>query len=158
MKFSTDNNLSSQAVLQLAEAQCRQRGSRLTAKRKVVLQGLLDNPKALSAYELVDYFKNTLRVSIPAMSVYRILDFLQQQQLVHKLSSTNKFIACSHIACDHRHDMPQFLICKQCGDVKEIALGNTLFDHLQDQVQNAGYQLRSTQLELDCICHQCAEA
>ena len=51
----------------------------------------------MSAYELVDYCKETYGVSPPPMSVYRILDFLQQERLVHKLNLANKYIACAHI-------------------------------------------------------------
>ena len=92
---------------------------------------------------------------MPPMSAYRILDFLISEQLVHKLSSENKFVACSHILCRHDHQVPQFLICRQCQRVKEIAISSEIVKTLQVNVEEAGYHLLNSQLELDCICDQC---
>lgn len=145
-----------QQILDSAEAQCRSHGTRLTDKRKNVLSGLLDSGKALSAYELVDYCKEEFGQSIPAMSVYRILDFLREEQLVHKLNLANKYVACSHITCDHAHEIPQFLICDQCSHVKEISVSRSLVDDLKKNVEEADYQLLSPQIELNCLCQACA--
>jgi|TARA_B100000745_G_scaffold37923_1_gene23425 Fur family zinc uptake transcriptional regulator len=138
-----------------AEQSCQSHGARLTDKRKAVLSGLLTSGKALSAYELVDYCRDELDTSIPAMSVYRILAFLEQENLVHKLHVTNKYVACSHISCEHAHEIPQFLICESCGNVKEIGIKKSLIDTLKDNVEQAGYHLKSPQLELHCLCQNC---
>ena len=49
-----------QNILRHAEQQCRNRGARLTEKRKMVLTGLLESACALSAYELLDYWTTGL--------------------------------------------------------------------------------------------------
>lgn len=144
------------ATINHAEELCKSRGSRLTEKRKYVLNGLLSSKKALSAYELIDYCKEVFDISIPAMSVYRILEFLQNEQLVHKLNLANKYVACSHITCNHIHEVPQFLICNQCSNVKEIAIKRSLITTLKKNVEDAHYQLVSPQLELNCLCQSCA--
>mgnify|MGYP001042895638 CR=1 FL=1 len=145
-----------QAIIDHAEEHCRIHGARLTHKRKQVLLSLLQSKKALSAYELVDYCKNEFDESLPAMSVYRILDFLQQEHLVHKLSLANKYVACSHITCDHDHAaVPQFLICGNCQKVKEISVSKQVVAELQRNVEVAGYRLQSPQLEMSCLCQQC---
>lgn len=145
-----------QHILNHAEAQCRERGTRLTDKRKQVLSGLLGSGKALSAYELVDYCREEFGENIPAMSVYRILDFLQEEHLVHKLSLANKYVACSHITCDHAHEVPQFLICQQCSEVQEISISRSIIEKLEKNVEDANYRLLSTQVELNCLCKACA--
>jgi len=145
-------------TIQHAESQCRDRGARLTEKRKLVLSSLLSSNKAMSAYELVDYAKEELGASLPAMSVYRILEFLQAEHFVHKLNLANKFVACSHINCSHRHDVPQFLICRQCQRVEETSLGQLTTSELQHNVEKAGFQLVSPQIEIDCLCGDCAQA
>lgn len=144
-----------QAIIDHAERHCKEQGLRLTQKRKQVLSGLLQSDKALSAYELVDYYKTEYGDTIPPMSVYRILDFLQGEHLVHKLNLANKYIACSHITCNHTHEVPQFLICSQCLRVKEISISKSTIDTLQRNVENAGFHLASMQLELDCLCESC---
>lgn len=139
-----------------AQAQCLESGSKLTEKRKVVLQGLLQSKQALSAYELADYCRDELGESMPPMSVYRILEFLEGVQLVHKLKLANRFVACDHITCDHKHGVPQFLICQECNRVSEIGLKESTLRALRQNVENAGYKLVSPQLEMDCVCADCA--
>jgi len=143
-------------ILERAEQNCNATGARLTDKRKRVLTGLLKSQKALSAYDLVDYWRTEFNESIPAMSVYRILEFLENENLVHKLHLANKYIACSHISCDHTHEVPQFLICDACGNVKEIGIKKSLIETLRKNVAQAGYLLKSPQLELHCLCQDCA--
>lgn len=142
-------------ILQHAEQQCQTQGSRFTIKRKHILSALLDSQRALSAYEIVDYCKENFNEKLPAMSVYRILDFLQQSQLVHKLSLANKFVACSHITCQHEHKTPQFLICNECQKVQEIGIDTELIKTLEQNVTQAGFHLVSPQLEMNCLCEAC---
>ncbi|MGB0847977.1 MAG: Fur family transcriptional regulator [Thiolinea sp.] len=144
-----------QASLKQAELHCEKQGIRLTNKRKQVLSGLLKSDKAMSAYELVDYCKAEFGSSMPAMSVYRILDFLGNEHLVHKLNSSNKYVACTHITCEHGHDVTQFLICDQCQRVKEINVSQSMIEHLRDNVEATGFHLVSHQLEMKCLCEQC---
>jgi len=145
-----------ESIIQHAEQHCDMRGSRLTQKRKQVLTGLVKSNKALSAYALIDFCKQEFGESLPAMSVYRILDFLESELLVHKLNLANKYVACMHISCDHAHAVPQFLICKSCSIVKEITVEESTITDLGNTVKGAGYQLLSPQIELNCLCDNCA--
>lgn len=144
-------------VIAKAIESCRRSGTRLTDKRKNLLALLLASETPLSAYELAEQYGKHYSTSIPPMSVYRMLDFLVGENLVHKLSSESKFIACSHIACDHTHQVPQFLICGQCRKVREIGIDADIIQALRGNVTNAGYRLLSSQLELQCLCHECAD-
>jgi Fur family zinc uptake transcriptional regulator len=139
-----------------AEAQCTDNGSRLTKKRKVVLQGLLQTKQAMSAYELADYCRDVLGEAMPPMSVYRILEFLEGEQLVHKLKLANRFVACVHITCDHKHAVPQFLICEQCNKVSEVSIKESTLRALRNNVETAGFKLASPQIEMNCLCDACA--
>ena len=94
-------NPTTQDVLASAEEQCEQRGARFTPKRRQVLAGLVESDKALSAYELTEYCREHLGFDLLPMSVYRILEFLENEDLAHKLNLANKYVACSHIVCDH---------------------------------------------------------
>ena len=138
-----------------AEQHCKDHGARLTVKRKQVLAGLIRSNKALSAYELMDVCKQQYGESMPAMSIYRILEFLEDEHLVHKLSLANKYVACAHIRCSHAHAVPQFLICRQCSKVKEIDVKPAMIDELRASVNEAGFKLISPQLEMNCLCEGC---
>ena len=146
------------AALDSAERQCQIRGTRLTKKRKIVLKGLVGSRHALTAYELVDYCQNELGETIPAMSVYRILEFLANENLVHKLKLANRYVACAHITCDHKHAVPQFLICTECYRVEEVDISRSTMSTLRRNVENVGFELVSEQIEVDCICSGCAAA
>ncbi|AFJ03617.1 Zinc uptake regulation protein ZUR [Methylophaga frappieri] len=144
-----------EAVLTRADQTCQQQGARLTSKRRTMLAILLEAGVPCSAYEIVEHYREKTGETIPAMSVYRMLDFLMAQGLVHKLASTNKFIACEHITCSHSHKAPQFLICDGCHSVQEIGVDKTLFNALQHSIDQQHFQLNSPQLELHGLCEVC---
>ncbi|WP_231870344.1 MULTISPECIES: Fur family transcriptional regulator [unclassified Marinomonas] len=142
-------------IVASAANRCKDSGGRLTVKREEILKVLLASKIPLSAYEVLDLYKEQTQESMPPMSVYRILEFLEQQELIHRLGSQNKFIACSHIKQDCAHQVSQFLICRNCQSVKEVSIAQALVKELNEQVKEADYQLLSPQLELDCICSTC---
>ena len=139
-----------------AEQRCQSNGARLTEKRKQVLSLLLKSGKALSAYELVNAYKDERGETLSAMSMYRFLEFLEEQHLVHRLDLANKFVACEHIECVDHHTNSQFLICSECQKVKEVTISETAMQELRNNVMQAGFSLRAKQLEMDCICNECA--
>ncbi|MDJ0776858.1 MAG: Fur family transcriptional regulator [Gammaproteobacteria bacterium] len=146
------------AIIDRAEQQCKANGTRMTSKRKQILYGLLQSDKALSAYELVEYCKTEFNETIPAMSVYRILEFLEEERLVHRLNLANKYVACAHIAGEHEHSVSQFLICQSCQRVKEVDISESVVRSLKQNVRDAGFELHRPQLEINCICAGCANS
>lgn len=135
---------------------CTASGGNLTEKRRHVLAILLSDGFPRSAYEIADAYAQQWGQSMPANSVYRILDFLASENLVHKLSSSNKYIACSHITCEHSHQVPQFLICRECHRVREVGIDKKIVEALRASCQQAGFSLVSPQLELQCVCDECS--
>lgn len=153
--MKTKNNVNT--IIKHAEQYCKKHGVLLTAKRKLILSSLLLSDKALSAYDIIDLCEQNFQQKIAAMSVYRILEFLENEKLVHKLKLANKYIACSHISCDHDHGISQFLICGTCNDVKEVSINKATMSALENDIEQAGFQLVSPQLEMNCICKSCLE-
>ena len=143
-------------VLGKAERHCSEKGVRFTAKRKLVLEALLNSDKSLSAYELADYCRTEQGSEMLPMSVYRILDFLASERLVHRIKTTNKFIACSHISCEHDHKAWQFLICQNCDKVEEVDLEKSILNKITDAIQEVGFQVAGRQFELEGVCSECS--
>ena len=143
------------ATIERAQEICKKEGAKLTPKRANVLSTLVQAEQAMSAYELAEQYRELYKQSIPAMSVYRILDFLAEVSLVHKLTSANKYIACSHISCSHEHQVPQFLICETCNSVTEIAIKSSVMAELTESVKKTGFDLTTNQLELKGFCKDC---
>ncbi len=134
---------------------CNAKGISLTQKRQNIFHILLSSKIPLSAYDLTDVYKNKFETAMPTMSIYRILEFLTASGLVHKLESTNKYIACSHLQCDHEHSNAQFLICNSCSGVEEITLTSELHKQIETGAEQTGFKVESLQFELHGTCKAC---
>jgi len=143
-------------IIKKSQDACVSTGTKLTTKRKNVLAVLLGSSIPLSAYEIAKRYKTQFKESLPVMSVYRMLDFLIQKKLAHKLeTAAGQYMPCAHIACDHQHETPQFLICDHCGSVKEVGIEKRIIEELESSIQSIGFTLTHKQLELHGICEHC---
>ncbi len=142
-------------LLNKAEVKCNQSGTKLTLKRKLILQQLLESDRLLSAYEIVERIKVKENNTMPAMSVYRILGILESSNLVHKIESQNKYIACSHIKCNHSHQSAQFLICEKCDFIKEINLNHTVIENIDHLSEQENFKLKFSVMEFKGVCQNC---
>jgi len=137
---------------------CLKKGISLTQKRHNIFKILFTSMTPLSAYDITDAYKKTFKTSMPTMSIYRILEFLSGYGLVHKLESTNQYLACSHLQCDHEHTNAQFLICNSCSKVEEVALSSELHQQIERGVEQTGFKLDSMQFELHGTCKSCLKS
>src|SRR5215475_11623936 len=128
-----------------AEAQCAARAQRLTPIRRQVLEVLLTSHKPLGAYEIIERIAGDAR---PApITVYRALDFLRDNGLVHRIESRNAFVACVH---NHAgDDLVGFLICERCGA--------GVAEALKASSRTAGFSPKSPLIEIAGICSHCRE-
>src|SRR5580704_11422431 len=135
------------AAIAHAEVQCAERAERLTPMRRQVLETLLASHKPLGAYEIIDRLADKSR---PApITIYRALDFLRDNGLVHRIESRNAFVACVH---NHGgDDLVVFLICESCGAVGE-APGGSVADALKASSRAAGFSPKSPLIEIAGIC------
>ncbi len=143
------------AILSKAQSICRSEGVRLTEKRRRLLQVVVESDEPLSAYQIADLYRDRHGHSLSVMSVYRMLNFLRQNNLVHRLETTNQYVACSHITCDHDHEVPQFLICDRCHNVKEVGIRREILDELAANIRDTGFQLARQQFEFHGMCRHC---
>ena len=144
------------SLLRAAEVSCAENGARLTQRRRQVLSELMQSSSPLSAYEVLDLCNRSTTSAMPAMSVYRILDFLEQQLLVHRLSTSNKYVSCAHIACDHKHfQATHFLLCEGCSSVEEVDATEEASEALEQMAKTVGVKLTPQQVELSGICTTC---
>ena len=144
------NNKALSHVLERAEALCHERGVRLTEQRKTVLQLLCVSDKPLSAYELLERMRGVVKNPAPP-TVYRALDFLLEQGLVHKLESLHAYVGCAHP--DHPH-VSEFLICDDCGEVAEIE-DPSVYKSLKAAGEAIGFRTKRPVVELLGTCAQC---
>jgi Fur family zinc uptake transcriptional regulator len=136
-----------------AEAVCLERGQRLTAIRRRVLDELLASHKPLGAYEIIDRLADQGTRPAP-ITAYRALEFLRENGLVHRIESRNAFIACVH---DHPAGEPVvFLICEHCGAVGEASSAD-LAASLTSAARAAGFTPKAPVIEIGGVCNHCRE-
>jgi Fur family zinc uptake transcriptional regulator len=137
-------------ALTTAEHLCTERGVQLTPIRHQVLALIWESHKAVKAYELLDRIKPLKAAAKPA-TIYRALDFLITQGLIHRVESLNAFIGCR--CSDHQHEQ-LLLICKTCHQVEERT-PEKMLKALSTELQNAQFTAHSKAIEIHGICNHC---
>lgn len=145
------NNKALSQVLERADALCRKRGLQLTEHRKIVLQLLSASNRPLSAYELLESMRSVVKNPAPP-TVYRALDFLLEQGLVHKIESVHAYVGCAHPDDTH---VSQFLICNDCGEIAEIE-DRSMATSLKALGEATGFRTKRPVVELLGTCAQCS--
>jgi Fur family zinc uptake transcriptional regulator len=145
-----------EAVLDRAALLCQRRGVRLTALRRHVLGLVLEQAHPPGAYELLDALRPHHKGAAPP-TVYRALEFLLEQGLVHKVERLSAFVGCVHgleEAGAHVHAV-QFLICSACRTVTELN-DREIGEALVQAARGRGFALRGSTVEADGLCAACA--
>lgn len=149
--------------LERAEALCQKRGVQLTPLRREVLRLVLEADAPIGAYALLDQLKESRARAAPP-TVYRALDFLLEQGLIHRLERLNAFMGCAEALeghghhHDHAHDHPhQFLICRGCGTTREIS-DHAVAEAIATAAARGGFSAARATVEIEGLCAQCGEA
>jgi len=137
----------------VAEERCGERGQRLTRIRRDVLLTLLASHQPLGAYEIMDRLAPDGPRPAP-ITVYRALEFLRENGLVHRIESRNAFVACVHAHA--AGELVVFLICERCGTVGEAA-SDEVAVKLRSAARAAGFMPKSPVIEISGICTHCGE-
>jgi Fur family zinc uptake transcriptional regulator len=141
-----------ETLLERAGTICEGRGARLTDLRRQVLGLILDAQGPTGAYDLLDRLRAT-RLGAAPPTVYRALDFLLEQGLIHKLERLSAFVGC--IAHEEGEHAAQFLICRSCGRVAEIE-DHELAHALADAAKRLGFTVGKATIEAEGQCAACA--
>src|SRR5664279_4388117 len=83
-------------TLAVALELCRRDKISLTPGRRRILEILAREGRPLGAYELIDRVANETGKRPAPISIYRALDFLLENSLIHRLASRNAYLACGH--------------------------------------------------------------
>src|SRR3569832_2706755 len=131
-----------------AEKVCEQRAQKFTPIRRQVLGALLSSHRPLGAYEVSDELAKSMSRPAP-ITVYRALDFLMANGLVHRIERRNAYLACAH---DHDATAAvAFLICERCGLVGEIPSGPFAQD-LSSAARASSFAPRLSVVEITGTC------
>lgn len=123
----------------------------LTANQQRVLSTLKQAQAPLSAYNLLNQLRGQ-GFSAPTQ-VYRALERLIQDGLVHRLESLNAYVSCAH-ASGCQQGPTAFAICDKCGHVDEF-VDRPLGRSLGAWVKQSAFSLRESTIELRGLCGNC---
>ncbi|ACK49782.1 Fe2+/Zn2+ uptake regulation protein-like protein [Methylocella silvestris BL2] len=141
------------AALDAALTLCRREGVALTPSRRRILELLAQGRRPLGAYELIDKVAAATGKRPAPISIYRALDFLLENGLIHRLASRNAYLACGH---GHARETPiVFLICESCGEVAE-ADSSALRASIAALASEAHFAPRTQVMEVAGVCRACA--
>src|SRR5262249_14656153 len=137
-----------------AEKVCAARARKFTPIRRQVLQALLASHRPLGAYEVIEALARKMPRPAP-ITVYRALDFLMANGLVHRIESRNAYLACAH---DHDAAAPvAFLICERCGSVREVPAA-PVARSLKSPARASGFAPKLSVVEITGTCAHCQKA
>ncbi len=139
-------------ALARARAACRERGARLTGLREQVLRLVWQSHRPVGAYALLDLLGAAAGKRRPGPpTVYRALEFLCEQGLVHRVESLNAYIGCQIGVGPHDHEL---YICRGCGCTLETAQPS-IRRAVDAYAAGVGFSVDAMTLEVLGLCPAC---
>lgn len=132
---------------------CEERRVRLTPLRRRVLEIVWGSHKPVGAYEILNVLNGERGGGAPP-TVYRALEFLLENGLIHRIESLNAFVGCAKPGTDHPW---QILICRGCGRAAEIS-DDDLAAAVSNAAERAGFTIQRRTIELAGLCPACRSA
>jgi Fur family zinc uptake transcriptional regulator len=153
-----DHSQCQNQLMRHAKALCESRRVKLTPRRLQVLSLLTQSHQPMGAYEILDCLNRQIKDEADAKSqliappiVYRALEFLRAEGLVHRIESKNAFISCDHPG--HQY-AAQFLICSACEKVAELDNPDS---SLLAEADNLGFKVDHSVVEMTGVCRDCSK-
>ncbi len=140
-------------AIAVANRICRQNKTRFTKLRRRVLELIWTSHEPVGAYGVLALMNAETEGNVAPMTVYRAIDFLIENRLVHRIASRNAYVGCSHPDSPHAG---QLIICNDCGRVGEI-LEDTITKAVAAGAERVGFDGVSSVIEIQGRCHDCRE-
>lgn len=137
-------------ALKQGEEICDEKGLKFTAIRRKVLELVWESHKPVKAYDILEKLAKDDGAPVPP-TVYRALDFLLKNGLVHRINSLNAFVGCSHPGL---HNQCYFLICTHCDEVTECCT-TQLGKAIGISAKANAFTVESVSLEIMGACQSC---
>ena len=144
-------------AIETAEARCARDGRSFTPLRRRVLELVWSSHGPVGAYELLDELRAERRGAAPP-TIYRALDFLLGNGLIHRIESLNAYVGCgSPDQHSDQHHGGQFLICRDCGAVAELD-DPAIADTIATRASALGFGVECQTIEVTGLCPRCTQA
>jgi len=144
-----------QQAIQQAKQICIANGQNLTPIREEILSLMIAAQQPLTAYELLDKYRESHKSGAQPPTIYRALNFLEDNGFIHRLNSTRQFVVCDHLGEHDTHTLTQFFICDQCGTIEETLMNHTILHAIQAKAQQLNFAIKQPNLEIHGLCALC---
>ncbi len=138
-------------ALGAAERVCERRSVKLTPLRRRILELVWRSHAPVGAYEILEHLAGDDGRRAAPPTVYRSLDFLIEQGLVHRIETLNAFVGCAHPESPHE---AQYLICERCGDAVEFEIAG-LSKKINTAAAAQGFEVGGQTIEVRGHCQDC---
>jgi Fur family ferric uptake transcriptional regulator len=133
-------------VLQAAMTRVRASGGKVTPARVNILGLLIEAGRALSHHDIEDKLRRI--AATDRVTLYRVLEWLVDQRLAHRVSSTDRVWRYSIVGAE-QHDHPHFH-CDQCGRL--LCMERLATQQLR---LPRGYRSERIELTVKGVCADC---
>lgn len=141
----------SETLLYKIETIGKERKLNLTTHRKLILEILIENNRAMTAYELLDILQQRSTTAKPP-TVYRGVEYLIEHGLIHRIESLNRYILCPHFT-QPTHSAILF-ICDNCSSIIEKH-SDIIERNIRKKAKNEGFGVTRSVIELRGRCQTC---
>lgn len=133
----------------------RESGARITQPRLAVLRCLAHANESMTPREIYDEInKGDSDTKIDQVSVYRILQTLEEAGLVHQVFPSGGYVACEHVGC--KGEVHVLLRCQGCGVTQERDIPSEVFAPLRWFFENRlGFSPVRKIIQIDGSCSSC---
>ncbi|MGH1374273.1 MAG: Fur family transcriptional regulator [Cellvibrionaceae bacterium] len=138
-------------AMDTAKEVCAKNGARLTPLREQVFRLVWNSHQPLGAYALMEMLAQQSTRKVAPPTVYRALEFLLEQGLIHRINMLNAFVGCTHPDAEHANN---FLICESCGVAIEFS-ASPLQKSINQTAADFGFTINAQSIELMGSCQQC---
>lgn len=140
-------------AIEAATAVCAERSLRLTPLRRRVLEMIWGQHEPVLAYGLLEQLRIERSRAAPT-TVYRALDFLLANGLIHRIESLNAYVGCGQPRVPH---MGQFLICADCNAIAELH-DPDISQLVTRKAGSIGFNVDRQTIEVSGQCPDCRRA
>jgi len=125
----------------------------LTPLRQDILSILLSSIKPLGAYDILNKLKKKRPKAEPP-TVYRVLDFLIEAKVIHRIEAQNTYVCCQHLTDNLSAHQAILVLCHKCSKSYEYEDKN-IFESLANFAKNNKLRLDDGLIEMEGLCTNC---
>ena len=142
-----------ESALDTARKVCQAHDARFTPIRQRVLELVWQSHRPVLAYDLLNQLRQE-KTNAEAPTVYRALEFLLENNLIHRIESLNAYIGCNFAESRHRS---HFLICTECNQCLEVE-DEHINQAIATQASSRGFSITAQAVEVLGTCNNCRQA